>query len=344
MPAVSIVVPIYKTEKYLTKCVDSLLCQSLSDIEIVLVDDGSPDNAGYLAEKYSQRDSRIVVVHRNNGGLGPARNSGIDVATGQYLGFVDSDDWVEPSMYESLYSSALTCDADITVSGHCDVTNGVKTYVKKHPLSGLALTGKDIQDIRLNLYGHSVDDREIESFPMSVCMSIYKRSFIEDNRLRFKNILSEDIFFNLNAYRYAYCISFIGTTDYCYRKDDQESITRTFDDSKLTKYIDFCDELLKEAQAEDADIRSECMMRSRRTSIDYCRLYVGLISQSGNSVSKKINLLKQFYKSGILEFSKGYPLDELPPQQELFHKSLMNRHFLFLLLLTRARLSLKKKR
>ena len=91
-PKVSVVIPMYNVEKYLDTCVQSVRKQTLQDIEIILVDDGSPDRCGEMAEEYAKQDSRVKVVHRKNGGLGPARNSGMEIATGEYIGFVDSDD------------------------------------------------------------------------------------------------------------------------------------------------------------------------------------------------------------------------------------------------------------
>ena len=101
---IAVIVPIYKVEKYLEKCVRSIISQTYKNIEIILVDDGSPDNCGKLADNLAKTDSRIKVVHKVNGGLSSARNAGIDVAQGDYIGFVDSDDTIEPFMYEKLLS------------------------------------------------------------------------------------------------------------------------------------------------------------------------------------------------------------------------------------------------
>ena len=93
---ISVIVPIYKVEKYLQKCVDSILAQTYSNLEIILVDDGSPDRCGELCDEYAEKDGRIRVIHKKNGGLSDARNAGIDVAAGKYLAFVDSDDYIHP--------------------------------------------------------------------------------------------------------------------------------------------------------------------------------------------------------------------------------------------------------
>lgn len=112
-PLISVIVPIYKVEPYLARCLDSLLAQTYETLEIIAVDDGSPDNCGAIAEEYAKKDARIRVIHRENGGLSAARNSGLEVATGAYIGFVDSDDAVLPEMYETLYALIKEYDADI---------------------------------------------------------------------------------------------------------------------------------------------------------------------------------------------------------------------------------------
>ena len=116
-PLVSIVVPVYNVSKYLDACVESLVNQTLHDIEIILVDDGSTDSSGDLCDEWSRKDDRVVVVHKPNGGLSDARNVGIEIAKAPYIGFVDSDDSVDIDMYEHLYRHAVSENADIAVCG-----------------------------------------------------------------------------------------------------------------------------------------------------------------------------------------------------------------------------------
>ena len=121
MPNISVIVPVYKVEPYLQRCVDSILKQTMQDFELVLVDDGSPDRCGEICEEYAEFDSRIHVIHQQNGGLSAARNSGIDWAfansASQWLAFVDSDDWVHPKFLETLYAAANGTDSQISVCG-----------------------------------------------------------------------------------------------------------------------------------------------------------------------------------------------------------------------------------
>lgn len=116
-PKISVIVPVYKVEAYLRKCLDSIAGQTYRNLEIILVDDGSPDNCGAICDEYAARDGRFIVIHKENGGLSSARNAALRVATGDYLGFVDSDDWVEPEMFEVLLSGLTEAKADISVCG-----------------------------------------------------------------------------------------------------------------------------------------------------------------------------------------------------------------------------------
>lgn len=131
-PKISVIIPVYMVEPYLCRCVDSVLAQTYKNLEIILVDDGSPDNCGAICDEYARRDARIKVIHKENGGLSDARNAGLDVCTGEYIAFVDSDDWIEPNMYEKLLSYAEEHDAQIAVGGVSDelLTDSGVTVVK----------------------------------------------------------------------------------------------------------------------------------------------------------------------------------------------------------------------
>lgn len=116
-PVISVIIPVYNTEQYLHKCIDSVRGQTLREIEIILVDDGSPDNCGKICDEYAAQDSRIRVIHQENRGLSAARNVGIEAAQADVIGFVDSDDWIEPDMFALLYQNMAKENADISVCG-----------------------------------------------------------------------------------------------------------------------------------------------------------------------------------------------------------------------------------
>ena len=115
MPRLSIIVPVYQAKEYLEKCINSILEQSFVDFELILVDDGSKDASGTICDEYAKRDKRIRVIHKENGGLSDARNTGIKLANSDYLMFVDSDDYIEKNMLECLYKNIIEKDSDIAV-------------------------------------------------------------------------------------------------------------------------------------------------------------------------------------------------------------------------------------
>jgi exopolysaccharide biosynthesis predicted pyruvyltransferase EpsI len=144
-PLISVIVPIHKVEPYLRKCVDSIINQTYQNLEIILVDDGSPDGCGAICDEYAEKDSRVRVIHKPNGGLSSARNAGIDIAAGEWLGFVDSDDYCMPEMYEKLYNAAKSADADMVICGYTYVDEQGLPVMNKGfgVINDLVLTGDD---------------------------------------------------------------------------------------------------------------------------------------------------------------------------------------------------------
>ena len=115
---ISIIIPIYNVEKYLSKCIESLVGQTYKDIEIILINDGSPDHCLSICEQYSKKDNRIIVIDQENKGVSAARNAGLKMAKGEYIGFVDPDDWIAPEMYESMHSAMKETNADLCICGY----------------------------------------------------------------------------------------------------------------------------------------------------------------------------------------------------------------------------------
>ena len=133
-PEISIIVPVYKVEKYLDKCVQSIRAQTFGNLEIILIVDGSPDRCGEMCDTYAQEDARIKVIHKANGGQSDARNVGIDAAQGRYLGFVDSDDFIEQDMYETLYNIIIQENADVSECGFYDFYGEAKSITTNTPV------------------------------------------------------------------------------------------------------------------------------------------------------------------------------------------------------------------
>ena len=121
MVKISIIVPVYNVERYLGKCINSILNQTFADFELILVDDGSTDRSGYICDDYKKKDNRIKVIHKENGGLSSARNAGLDIAKEKYIGFVDSDDFINKNMYEFLYKDIKVNNSDIAICDYEEV-------------------------------------------------------------------------------------------------------------------------------------------------------------------------------------------------------------------------------
>ncbi|MBS4179142.1 glycosyltransferase [Lederbergia citrea] len=135
-PRISLVVPIYKVEPYIHKCIDSILEQTFTDFELILVNDGSPDRCGEICDEYAKNDPRIKVIHKENGGLSSARNAGIDIAKGKYIGFIDSDDYIDKKMYEILYKNVEEQQSDLVVCDVIKVNVDDNTAIKQSAYKG----------------------------------------------------------------------------------------------------------------------------------------------------------------------------------------------------------------
>jgi glycosyltransferase involved in cell wall biosynthesis len=321
IPKFSVIVPMYNVEKYLPKCIESIRQQTLRDIEIILVDDGSPDRCGEMAEDYARKDERIRVVHRTNGGLGPARNSGLDVATGEYVGFVDSDDWVEPDMYERLYETAKANGADIVFTGLKTVGNGKTLQVREHPFAGRSLHGEDeIFPLRAAFYGAPPSKMADDPTPISVWIGGYRRVFLEENNLRFVNVRSEDKFFNTHACQAANIVTCISGSPYCYRKDNQPSITKTFNEKTIDSFFELFNLLGQMVDEEPEKFRDECRVREQRCVIDYCRVLIGMIESSDMEDTAKAVYIHYLVNNSIIhQACEDYPWWKLSVRQMIFY-------------------------
>lgn len=182
-PLISVIVPVYKVEAYLGRCVSSIQAQTYPNIEIILVDDGSPDNCGKLCDEYAQNDLRIRVIHKANGGLSSARNAGIDAAAGEYLGFVDSDDWISVDMYEKLYSLIEKYDVPLAYGGRFDYSSRTHTEsIGLCPPREEVVTGEEMVR-RIFTWDH---------LDSAACDKLYHRDLFENIRYPL-GIIGEDI-------------------------------------------------------------------------------------------------------------------------------------------------------
>lgn len=218
----SIIVPVYKVEEYLGECVDSLLSQTIDDYEIILVDDGSPDNSGKIADEYAAANPNMIrVLHIDNGGQGRARNFALDIAKGDFIGFVDSDDWVTHDMYEKMYTRATETGADVVV---CD-------FLERFTDGRESVLPASLQDNWLGSAGSS-------------CNKIFRRSLIGE--LRFPvGLWYEDFYFSAVMLLRSKHTEFINEPLYVYRRG-QESTMHNNNAAKNLDMLTIMDMLEKE--------------------------------------------------------------------------------------------------
>ncbi len=173
----SIIVPIYNVEPYLHRCVDSILSQTFTDLELILVDDGSPDNCPSICDEYARNDSRVKVIHKKNGGLSDARNAGLDIARGEYIGFVDSDDFIHPRMYEVMLRFVESLSADMVGCEFCRFFEGEKTNFQEISVDDIDFACIDKLPLLASFYPENV--YRISS---TVCNKLYKSTVFESIR------------------------------------------------------------------------------------------------------------------------------------------------------------------
>ncbi len=180
MPKVSIVVPVYKVEQQLERCIISLINQTLYDIEIILINDGSPDKSPEICDSFAKKDSRIKVIHKQNGGQSSARNAGIRAACGEYLGFIDSDDYAEPNMFEKLYNCANKHKVDFVMADYWRVSETTRDKKTLDIREGLYTKNDIIKEIfPVLIMRENVDFGPL----LSLWNCLYKTDFIKSNNL-----------------------------------------------------------------------------------------------------------------------------------------------------------------
>ena len=222
MVKVSIIVPVYNVDKYLEKCLDSLINQTLKDIEIICVDDGSTDNSLEILEKYSQKDNRIIIINQDNAGVSVARNSGMKIAKGQYIGFVDSDDWVDLDFYEKLYNSAIKNDADIAVSSIIRW----RKYNKKYRVK--------CED---KVYT-TLQEKISACFIPKICYvwnKLYKSEIVKDNFFT-PNVYFEDIIWLPEVIKSSNKLITVSGTNYYYRVNNNSIVKKTSKKKRQDNY------------------------------------------------------------------------------------------------------------
>ena len=269
-PQISVIVPVYKAEQYLHRCIDCILAQTYSDFELILIDDGSPDNSGGICDEYAQKDSRIKVIHKKNGGVASARQCGIDNATGIYTIHADPDDWMEHNMLEELHNKAIAENADMVICDFYDNIDNIAIYRKQQ------ISENSPQDVLQDLLFHKLHGSLWNKLIRRSCYTDYNVSFIENlNYCEDYLVCVKMLMNNLN-------IAYLDKAYYFYDHNiNENSITRKYTIETYKQRILFI-EKLKEAlhnkypdaiMKNKAIVAMECLRYGVLTKKEYKKTY-----------------------------------------------------------------------
>ena len=215
---ISIIIPVYKAEKYLHRCVDSILAQTFTDFELLLVDDGSPDHSSAICDQYAAADPRVCVFHKPNGGVSSARNLGIDNARGEWITFVDADDWIDEGLINDMVKSAFNTDCVVSTSLSYEWPD--KTIIKSVDYS---------KRVFENVSDFFFENKFCTRGDGGACSKLFKKTIVESNKICFLvgTCLYEDTNFTLQYLSKCNRVSIVSKSKYHYRHTDQESLSKT---------------------------------------------------------------------------------------------------------------------
>lgn len=239
---ISIVVPIYNVEKYLDRCVTSIINQTYSNLEIILVDDGSPDCCPQMCDEWAKKDSRIRVIHKQNAGLGMARNTGIDHANGKYICFFDSDDYIAENTIDLAYNAAIERNADMVTFGLTDVDIDERELGRDvSPIYGFYQHQQVINEFLPILVCDELKSASGITVCASACTVLFKKKIFEDYQIRFKSereLISEDMYFLLGLCKYIDSVVVLPKALYFYTCN-LNSLSHTYREDRFEK-IKYC--------------------------------------------------------------------------------------------------------
>ncbi len=339
-PAVSVIIPVYNVERYLRECVESVLSQTFRDFEIILVDDESPDGCPKICDDYAAADPRIRVIHKKNGGLGFARNSGLDVARGLYVCFLDSDDVIDPQTLSCCYEIAEKEGADEVrylfkrfSDKEIDIAPVDIAHAKIVSASGPERVDPLLNVIAPLLYPPRLD---VET-TCSSCTALYRRSILEGASIRFhseRELISEDYIFNIEVAYAAGRIVYTNLPFYCYRTNSN-SLTSTVRADRVEKGIYFSKFLAEMMENHGMPDASTYAMGF---TIGTMRHQNRLVFQSSLPLKEK---RKIFYAVADNDYVKSiagsYPIAHLPLMQRIAFHLHSRRQFLLSFAVTRLR-------
>ena len=304
-PFVSIIVPIFNTQQYIRKCVESLMNQTMKNIEIILIDDGSTDGSPAMIDAFAGSDDRIKVIHQKNQGVSMARNRGIESAKGRYVGFVDSDDWVDETMFEKLFDNARMHGCQVSRCGYdCD-TEGIPGGKKQQPKGQVIYTRPQItRDIIPAMIGRSPRTPKADDvFFGSACICIFLKALLIDEQLKFANTrMYEDVIFCIRAFAVCSAMICIAEPLYHYRLN-KDSLQHSYDREKWPMGLYLYSQ--KKSLAEENHLTEEAFERLALNLVFIARMAIANECLSGNksTFSDKLKNIKTICHNNDLQQS-----------------------------------------
>jgi glycosyltransferase involved in cell wall biosynthesis len=296
---VSVVVPIYKVEKYLSKCLDSIITQTYKNLEVILVDDGSPDNCGLIAEQYTERDSRIKVLHKENGGLSDARNYGMKNVTGEYTLFVDSDDWIAPNMIEQLVLVANQLQADVVQAAFYYAYDDYLLFDSRVYIKGSPPIIYDNKSLMAQL----VINERVKNFAWG---KLYKTKLIKDIPFK-KGVLFEDVYWAHQAMKNVKRFVILNNPFYYYTQRE-DSIVANYSSRNLD-IIEGLKERHQFIEEYYRDLTDESFRVLLKTNLIHYNLLLRNRKIDQNSLYRKE--IKQFIYENYQKFKKAASKDSV---------------------------------
>lgn len=334
---VSIIVPIYNVEQYINRCIQSLLSQSLKEIEIILVDDSSPDKCPIICDDYAKQYPNIRVIHKPNGGLGKARNSGIDIAQGEYICFVDSDDFIESDMIERLYKKCIDEKLDVIYS-EFNVDNYPRYRVILHP-EHLYKSRQEIEELQLDMIGAEPQYKSSVKFEASACKGLYATKIIRENNVYFlseREYISEDLLFNLDILKLSNRVKTVPWQLYHYCLNNS-SLTHTYRTDRWKKNLIMIETI--KSYLPNFNKNKELNLRLARTAMAYARMSIGIESRRKDIgiLEKRKNIEKMISDPIFINQITNYPLKLLPLIWSVYGFLLKKKCSLLLLIISKMK-------
>lgn len=297
---VSVVLPIYNVEMYLERCIESIVNQTYKNLEIILVDDGSPDHCPQICDEWGKKDSRVRVVHKVNAGLGMARNTGIEYATGKYICFFDSDDYVKTDTIEKTVGLAEKVNADIVTFGYSNVDNNglVKSEYVPSTVKEI-FHGKEVQEELLPDMLAERKESVNKRLHMSAWASLYSMKLIKESGWKFvseREIIAEDVYSLLVLYKSVQCVAVLSEALYFYC-DNGASLTHTYRKDRYKKIEKFYIETTQ--KAKQLGYSEKVIDRVRMPYYSFTIAALKMISRANCSYREKRHYINEIMDSKI---------------------------------------------